>query len=100
MPVASKVRLVDLPARDFEKITVSSTAVGLTTAKATGKVGFFLTVEAADIRYRLDGTDPDTDTGHLLLDGGSLQVIEQGAPLLLSMIRDGATDATVQVTYF
>ena len=98
MAVASKVRLVDLPARDFETITVSTVAIGLTVAKLG--VGFFLTIEGADIRYRLDGTAPTSSVGHLLLDGSSLQVLNANTAADLLMIRDGAVDATVTVTHF
>ena len=98
MAVASKVRLVDLAARDFETITVSTVAIGLTAAKIG--VGFFLTVEGADIRYRLDGTAPTSSVGHLALDGTTIQVINSNTAANLLMIRDGAVDATVSVTHF
>jgi hypothetical protein len=98
MPVASKVRLVDLSARDFETITVSTVAKTLDTTKIG--VGFFLTVEGADIRYRFDGTAPTASVGHLLLDGGSIQMVNTGNTADFQMIRDAGVDATVTVTHY
>lgn len=96
------VRTFDLPAADFEKITVSDEAIGLTAGKLAGKKAAFITVETASIRFRIDGTAPDTDTGHIVVSGGNMFFNDRtGAALTnLSMIRDGAADATVQVTYY
>ena len=93
-----KVYSLDRPARDFEKLTISDSAKGLTSNKI-GE-GCFITVEDADIRCRWDGTDPDTSTGHLILNGGSLVLNNPGDVTNLRMIRDAATDAIIQVTHF
>lgn len=98
---------------EFEEITVSTTAIGITAAimqDASGRVPAdtvaLVTVEAGanDVRFRFDGTAPTATVGHIL-DAG----INGGAPLVIpggqlvsnfKMIRDTAAagDATVQVT--
>ena len=92
----------------FEKLTVSSTAVGLTSTKydqrsTTNQPNIqaefaLVSVETDALRYRTDGTDPDATTGHKL---------EAGDELLLSGANDiqrfrairVTTDATIQVSY-
>jgi hypothetical protein len=100
MSLKNKVRIVDLAASDFEKLTVSNAGGGKGVTAAKIGEGVFITVEAADIRYRIDGTAPDATTGHLLLDGMSLQIIDKTAVTNLLMIRDGGSDATIQVTHY
>ena len=97
MAVSSKVRVVDLAGRTFEKLTVTNAVKQLTTAKLGA--GFFLTVEDDDIRYTIDGSTPDATTGHLLMDGQSLQTIDVTATANLKMIRV-TTDAVIQVTHY
>ena len=96
------------PAGDFEKITVSTTAVGPDAAKLvinqTGghfkrAVRAFLTVETNTIRIRFDGTNPDSSTGHALAAGDFMTVDGEQNVSRIKMIRASA-DATVQVTYF
>lgn len=64
-----------------EKITVSNTAIGFTTVKIRptsgnfeGKscVHAFFVLEGDDVRFRLDGDDPTSAVGLLLLKGQSL----------------------------
>jgi len=61
-----------------------------------------LTVEATNaLRYTLDGTDPvATTTGHLLAGSGSMVVKGYQNIAKLKMIREGASDANIKVTYF
>jgi hypothetical protein len=54
---------------NYDYLTVSSTAVGLESGSEgmpSGAKGVVITVEDADVRYRMDGTDPTTTEGHLL----------------------------------
>lgn len=70
----------ELTVVDFETISPTGVATGLTAAKlaaATGKhapVRALITVAEADIRYRLDGTDPSATVGHIVYDTGVLEV--------------------------
>lgn len=101
-------------ATGFEQVTVSTTAIGCTTAKirtntSTGVTkqdarAILATVEGTagtnDIRWTCDGTTPTTDVGHVLKAGQSLIVRGLGNITNFRMIRDGASDAIVSITYF
>lgn len=93
-----KTMEVTLPARTFEQITVADTAVGVNSTDA-GE-GVLVSVETASIRYRIDGGEANGTHGHLLYAGTSLFLHNANAVENLSMIRDGATNATIQVTHF
>lgn len=102
----------------YETVTVSNTAKQLTEAKFTNYslTGLavptdqalanarcaFITVEATNgLRYTFDGTDPvAATTGHLLAGGGSLAIYGYTNIKNLKMIRDGGSDAAIQVSYF
>lgn len=90
---------------DSEAITVSTVAIGPTTANiASGPQevsAAYGTVEGADIRLRFDGINPTSTEGHPVLAGGSFIVEGAGNVRALRMIRDSAAtaDATVFVTY-
>lgn len=95
------------PSYEFEKITVSSTAVGIaatkvsrpsTTAGQERTAEFALiTVETDSVRYRTDGTNPDATTGHLLTAGDVLQLDNFDDIRRFKAIRV-TTDATIQVS--
>jgi len=91
-------------AYDFETITVSTTAVGLTGAKvqpsdAAPAKAAYMTVAGADIRYRYDGTDPTASVGHLLKDGNAIRLAGVNNLRNFNAIRDAAVDATLTVTF-
>lgn len=52
----------------FEQLTVDDTAGGiaLTASKYKGALSATITVENADIRFRIDGGSPTATLGHLL----------------------------------
>lgn len=88
----------------FETITVSSTALGFTTATAfpTGLPpadAAFVSVETDSIRYRVDGLNPTDTVGHLVASGGSFWVYGTLNCRKLRMIRV-TNDATIRVTYY
>lgn len=85
---------------DFEAITVSTTAIGLTTAKLQSAVAAEVTVENGPIRFRTDGTDPTASVGHLLSDGDALYLDNPSELVGLKMIRDAAVDGDISVSYF
>ncbi len=89
------------PPLGFQKLTVSSSAVGLTVP--TTPVGAIVrsahfTVETNNIRMRYDGTDPDTSTGELLYVG---DVVELNNITMLSDVRliAVASDGLIQIHY-
>ena len=92
----------------YESITVSTAAIGLTSSKIVPTSGptrpafeVFISVEPTNgLRYRMDGTDPTSAEGHALAGGSTLTI--QGTKNLqaLRLIRSGAADADVKVSYF
>lgn len=89
---------------DFEVITVSSTAVGLTASKyapagAERADSAFLTLEGGEIRYRYDGTNPTASVGHRLSDGGYVVLIGQNQLEKFKAIRVGGSDGSLSTTY-
>lgn len=98
----------------YEAVTVSTTAVGLTSSKYKDATEFgrnnaraaFISVDGTagtnDIRFTFDGTTPvggATPTGHLLQAKQSYLLKGLGNISKFKMIRDGGTDAKVHVTY-
>lgn len=83
--------------KGYQQLTVSSTAVGLTVPGGASMA--LIKVIGQPVRYRDDGTDPDTDTGYpkvandeFVLTGDSLKAAK--------FIRDDASDATLEVLYY
>lgn len=99
------------PAIAYESVTVSTTVKTLTVDKYrwVGGAGelyeareILITAEATNgLRYTLEGTDPvASTTGHLLAGGGSVVIKGYQNIAKLKMIREGASDAVIKVTYF
>jgi len=89
---------------DFEKLAVSTVAVGLTAAKyapASGAPAGLarVSVETNTIRWRADGADPDTTTGNLYTANTTFDLDSPGAIKRFKAIRVSA-DATIHVTYY
>ena len=91
MPVMGTVR--------HEAVTVSNSAIGMTVTAGNGFIPQVaeITVEAAAIRYRIDGTDPTSTTGNEVEDGGRIILLNQGEVNLFRAIRRDGTDATIRV---
>lgn len=98
----------EIPAGDFETITVSNTALGFTAAKilshtAGGRhkrcVKALVTVEADAIRINFDGSTPTATVGHKLSVGDSFSIVGDQNITKWRMIRV-TNDATVSVTYY
>lgn len=96
--------VLDYPGKDFETITVEDTALGLTASNAASAKGALITIEDAGIRYRLDGTAPDANTGHPVAAGGTINLRGRSANCAqltnFKMIRANASNATAMVTYY
>lgn len=95
------------PTYAFETVTVSSTAIGITstlvtkpsTTEGQSRTAEFalVTVETDSIRYRTDGTNPTAAVGHLLVAGDVLQLDNFDDIRRFRAIRV-TTDATIQVS--
>jgi len=89
----------------YESITVN-TAIGFTvTTLVTSDVPkqhavtAFCRLETAQIRYRLDGTDPTTTEGILLEVGETLIVIGHMNLMRFRAIKTGTTNGVLKVQY-
>lgn len=94
---------------DYESITVTDVAIGLSSLKvrpisgnyANFKAkGALLSLETADIRLRLDGGLPTSTDGHYLSQGSTITVIGTQALDQLRVIKAGTGDGKLRVTYF
>jgi hypothetical protein len=84
----------------FQKLTISTSAVGFTKPAVTPTVrAVTVTVETNNIRYRIDGSDPDATTGHLLYDGDVLDITNVNSINSFKAIAVGS-DATIHITYY
>lgn len=91
---------------DFDTITVSASAIGLTASKYTAPPleplkeaqYIIITSETNNIRYRIDGTNPTASVGHLLTAGSTLTLTGFSTIKNFKAIATGA-DATIMATY-
>ena len=102
MPTGSIVTTRPTVGFDFETITVSNVAIGLTATKYAPSNGHtaehaFVTCEG-EVRYRFDGSDPTASVGHIMQDGSFLIVKGEHQLKSIKFIRTTAT-STLQVTY-
>lgn len=87
---------------DFESITVADSAIGLTAAKLSASPKpkkIFITIENAQLRYRMDGTDPSATVGHIANPTDIITLEGYSQLNNVKFIRKGATSAVIQVTY-
>lgn len=94
---------------DYEAITVADTAIGLTAAKIKPTAGAYmgleargalLTLETADIRFRLDDNPPTADEGHYLVAGDAFLLLGTESLKQFRAIRVGVDSGVLRVTYF
>ncbi len=86
-------------AEDDEQLTVTN-AVKILTALTYGTATrALITVETADIRFRLTGADPTADLGHLLRQGECLILTSAEDIANFKAFADTGEDATIYVTY-
>lgn len=86
----------------FETITVSSTAVGFTSATYNPSTGMakraLLSCETNPIRFRYDGTNPTSSVGHALAAATMINITGDRAIQNFRMIASGS-DSTCSITY-
>jgi len=85
---------------DYESITVADSAIGLTAAKYLDAEHAEITLETAQIRFRLDGTDPTSSEGHLVEVGDVITLNSAAQIAGFKAIRTGSTSGVLKVTYF
>lgn len=83
----------------FQKLTVSNTAVGFTIPTTVQTRAVMFTVETDQIRFRVDGTAPDSATGILLEAGDLVEMTNVDMITNFKAIRV-TSDATLQIHYF
>lgn len=83
---------------DYESITVSSTAVGLTQQKENAYDNALITCEANPIRYRLDGIAPTASEGHILAVGASITLVNKDQLIPFQAIATGS-NGVLKVSY-
>ena len=96
-----EVVVLDREPYEYRKMWVTNAAVvrlNPTLRAAAGAV--FITVELADIRYRIDGGDPDDNDGHPITAGQNFWLSDSYAIENLRIIAAGATGARVVVTFY
>ena len=96
--MSKKVLSLDFQVRQFEQVTVSTTAVGVTSSYVR-QGGAIITVEGGPIRWRADGTAVTATVGHELEEGATLILHRSTTLANLSMIRTGDVDATVSISH-
>jgi hypothetical protein len=81
-------------------ITVADSAIGVTIPAGLEPRVMTFSVEEADIRYRVSGTDPTAGVGggHLVADGTYVTLNGRDNIEKLSMIRNAGVNATVFYT--
>ena len=83
----------------FETLLISQTALTLTPATYAGASGAIITVETADLRYRIDGLAPTASVGHLVTSGNDIVLTSLTAVENFRAIRDAGVDVDITVTY-
>jgi hypothetical protein len=85
----------------FEQVTVDDTAagIGLTAETYGSATNALITVDTADIRYRLDGEAPTATSGHLVKSGETLTLQSAADIANFKAIRTTTTSAVLSVSY-
>ncbi len=93
----------------YEVVSVGGTAVGFTVTKYNPPSGPYakmyaqavlLSVEDADLRFRLDGGNPSGTDGHQMSNGDNVILTGTQAIKQFRAAKTGDTNATLRVTYF
>jgi hypothetical protein len=94
---------------DYEMITVGTQVVSLSDDKICPRTGPYtrmqaravlLSSEDGDLRFRIDGGQPSSSTGHYLTNGDTLVLTGTQAIKQFLAVRAGETDSTLRLTYF
>ncbi len=90
-----------IAASDDETITVSTAAIGLTSAKITSSISYVIcTLATAEIRFRVSGKNPTSTVGHVLASGSTLELTTIDDIVKFRAIRTGASDGVLTCSYY
>ncbi len=85
---------------DYETVTVSTTAIGLTPQGNRNVTNAFITVETASIRFHTSAEDvPTSSVGHQLDSGDTLTLESAHEVANFRAIRKDGTDGVLRVSY-
>lgn len=94
------VSVIDAPPVHYERLAIGTlAAVALNEDYAADARIVFITVEDNNIRYRIDGGDPDINDGHLVYAAGNFYIANRTSVQQLRMIAIGG-NATAIITYY
>ena len=83
----------------FEQLAIEGTAKSLTAAEYGNAQKASISVETADIRYRLDGTVPTATVGKLAENGDEI-ILESAEDIKnFKAIRTGSVSAVLNIDY-
>jgi hypothetical protein len=85
---------------DYQQITVSNAAVGLTINEFEIPESVIVMIDSAPIRYRVDGRGDPTSSVGIPLRQGDLLNLNRGEAVNFRAIRTTGTDATLYVTFY
>lgn len=95
-----EIQTVDRVPIYYERLTVTNTAVSsLNEVYREDSNAAFITVETNNIRYRIDGGDPDANDGHLVYASQNLWFECPASIRKFKAIGSGG-NATLIVTYY
>ena len=86
-------------AGNYESVTVADSAIGLTSGTYGSNTKAFMTLETAQIRIRIDGTNPAAGEGHLIEVGDIIKLNSAADIATFKAIRTGGTSGVLKVTY-
>ena len=97
---ANKISIEGLVPFAHETLTVADTAVDLTSATYSDATRAEMTLETAQIRFWVDGTDPTASVG-IPVEIGDTIVLNSAAQIAnFKAIRTGSTSGTLSIQYF
>jgi len=99
---ANIIAVVEFVPYAYESLTVADTAIILTAAvyaQTDYAIKAFITLEDAQIRWRIDDVNPTASEGHLFEAGQNLMLESSDAVKQFRAIRTGASNGIIKVTY-
>ena len=96
----NKVVIRGLTPFAYESITVADSAIGGTSATYTDATQVEITLETAQIRYRVDGTDPTSSEGHTVYIDDVIYLNSAAQIAGFKAIRTGTDSGVLKATYF
>ncbi len=92
---------IAVAASNDETITVSNTAIGLTSAKITASISYVIcTLETAEVRFRVAGKNPTSTIGHILSIGQRVELTTIDDIVKFRAIRTGGSDGILTCSYY